>query len=75
MYNCGSFTVEQLEIMSKLNLPSNSDILVIDNRSSDNSLELVSDAIDKINLKIKLIQNSQNYSLGGSSKIAFKVRF
>lgn len=75
MYNCGSFTVEQLEIMSKLNLPFNSDILVIDNRSSDNSLELVSEAIDKINLKIKLIQNSQNYSLGGSSKIAFKYGF
>ena len=75
MYNCGSFTVEQLKIMSKLDLPSNSDVLVIDNRSSDNSLEIVSDAMDKINLKIKLIQNLENYNLGGSSKIAFKYGF
>ena len=75
MYNCGPFTIEQLKIMSKLDLPPNSSVLVIDNRSSDNSLELVSDAIDKIDLKIKLIQNSENYNLGGSSKIAFSYGF
>lgn len=72
MFNCGSFTLEQLNIISEKELPPNSEVLVIDNQSSDNSIELITQMIHKLPLKIKIIKNSKNYSLGGSSKIAFK---
>ena len=75
MYNCDRQVCRVIRQFESIPEGRISEVLVIDNRSSDNSLELVSDAIGKINLKIKLIQNSENYSLGGSSKIAFMYGF
>lgn len=49
-----------------------SDILVIDNRSKDKSISSCQDAIKKMNgFKVTLIQNRENYNLGGSHKVAF----
>ena len=75
MFNCGDFTLKEIKAFEQANLPPNSDILIIDNRSEDNSVEIISKAIDKSQLNIKLIQNNQNYHLGGSSKIAFQYGY
>jgi len=49
-----------------------SEILVVDNRSPDNTLEAARQGLDKISgCRATLLQNDQNYSLGGSHKVAF----
>ncbi len=50
-----------------------SEILVIDNASSDNSIEEAKLALSQVTgVKVSLLQNSKNYGLGGSHKMAFK---
>lgn len=73
MYNCekqisgviSQFTGEICEAVDE--------ILIIDNRSKDKSIEIAKSAATKIkNIKVTIIQNDDNYSLGGSHKVAFK---
>jgi glycosyltransferase involved in cell wall biosynthesis len=51
------------------------EILVVDNISKDNSLKVAKESLEtlKLNHSIKttLIQNKENYNLGGSHKVAF----
>ena len=48
------------------------EILVVDNISEDNSLKVAEESLKKLNnIKITLIQNKENVSLGGSHKVAF----
>ncbi|MBG02235.1 MAG: hypothetical protein CL470_08195 [Acidimicrobiaceae bacterium] len=72
MFNCGSYTKEVIGEFTSIELPPNSDILIIDNRSSDNSVEILSEFIGSFSMNTKLIQNVKNYGLGGSTKIAFQ---
>ena len=72
MFNCGSFTKEILSEFPTIELPPGSEILVIDNRSSDDSLDSISNFIDTYSIHTKLVQNLENYGLGGSSKVAFQ---
>lgn len=47
-------------------------IVVIDNRSTDSTVDAASKAIKNLNLNnIEIIQNDENYGLGGSHKVAF----
>ncbi len=60
----GKFQGEILEYLSE--------ILVIDNASTDKSVEEAKEALSQVSgVKVSLLQNSRNYGLGGSHKIAF----
>ena len=48
-----------------------SQVLVVDNRSTDGSLKAAEGAMDQVKIPVKLIRNCENYSLGGSHKVAF----
>ena len=48
-----------------------SQVLVVDNRSTDGSLHAAESAMDQVKIPVKLIRNCENYSLGGSHKVAF----
>lgn len=48
------------------------EVIVVDNGSKDGSLVAATDALKKLkNVKTTLLQNVDNYSLGGSHKVAF----
>lgn len=48
------------------------EIVVVENRSPDNTLEKAKEGLAKIEgCKTSLLQNDENYSLGGSHKVAF----
>lgn len=47
------------------------EILIVDNLSTDNTLDNVKEFQLEYKSKIKIIQNKENYNLGGSHKIAF----
>lgn len=74
MYNCekqiprvlGQLTDEVCEYLDE--------VLVINNRSTDNGEEAVKKFLDehKLPVKISLFRNDDNYGLGGSHKVAFK---
>ncbi|MCE2928392.1 MAG: glycosyltransferase family 2 protein [Candidatus Caenarcaniphilales bacterium] len=72
MYNCekqisrvlAKFDTETQKILAE--------ILVVDNGSKDNGLQVAKDSLAKLSdIKTTLVQNSDNYSLGGSHKVAF----
>ncbi|MBQ4566341.1 MAG: glycosyltransferase family 2 protein [Oscillospiraceae bacterium] len=48
-----------------------SQVLVVDNRSTDGSLKAAESAMEQVKIPVKLIRNCENYSLGGSHKVAF----
>ena len=74
MYNCEKQIVRVLgqltsEICSYIN-----EVIIINNRSTDNSEDEVQRYLSKHNLPIKVIlfRNEDNYGLGGSHKVAFQ---
>lgn len=48
-----------------------SEILVVDNRSTDDTLAAASQAAAKAKLPVTIVRNNENYGLGGSHKVAF----
>lgn len=46
-------------------------VLVVDNRSPDGSLDAACRAIQGLNIPAMVVRNRENYSLGGSHKVAF----
>jgi glycosyltransferase involved in cell wall biosynthesis len=49
-----------------------SEILVVDNRSSDDTVNAATRAAAQLPLSVKVVRNNDNYGLGGSHKAAFK---
>ena len=48
------------------------EIIVVENRSTDKTLTAAKDALNQLShIKYSLLQNHENYSLGGSHKVAF----
>lgn len=47
-------------------------VLVVDNRSTDRSREAALEAMQALSIPALLIRNRENYSLGGSHKVAFR---
>lgn len=48
-------------------------ILLVDNRSQDKGVEVAKKTINELNLhNISIVQNRENYNLGGSHKVAFQ---
>ncbi len=72
MYNCAKQIPRVLSQFSQHVQSFFTEILVVDNGSKDDSLVAAEQALAKLeNIKTTLLQNSENYSLGGSHKVAF----
>ena len=73
MYNCEKQIIRVLEQINEEIGKYITEIIVVDNRSTDNSRDYVINYIKENNeKKIKLFINEENYNLGGSHKVAFK---
>lgn len=72
MYNCAKQIVRVLGQLDKEALEYISEVLIVNNRSTDSGEEAVID-YSKANpeLPIKLLRNKENYGGGGSHKVAF----
>ncbi len=73
MYNCEKQVTRVLEQFDKQVCKYIQEIVVINNRSTDNGEEKVRAVIKegKIPTQITLLRNEENYGLGGSHKVAF----
>lgn len=73
MYNCEKQIVRVLEQLKGKVLNYISEVIVVNNRSTDNGEQTVIKYLENknIDLPIKLLRNKDNYGLGGSHKVAF----
>ena len=72
MYNCEKQITRVLSQINEKNGKYFREIIVINNRSTDNSEQAVIDYIkNNPSIPIKLLRNDDNYGLGGSHKVAF----
>ena len=73
MYNCEKQIKRVLEKIVEKERNWITEVIVVNNRSTDNGEEVVGKIIEenKEKIKIKLIRNNDNYGLGGSHKVAF----
>ncbi len=73
MYNCEKQIPRVLSQIDNEICKYVNEIVVINNRSTDNGEEVVINFFDKSKTKIKktLLRNDDNYNLGGSHKVAF----
>ena len=72
MYNCEKQIVRVLNQITEQVSSYIDEILVVDNRSTDNSINVVEEYIKINSNKITLVKNLENYGLGGSHKVAIK---
>ena len=72
MYNCERHIPRVLDKFNESVRELVTEILIVDNGSTDNSLDTCREATDKLSgVKSILVQNESNYGLGGSHKVAF----
>ncbi|SHJ49046.1 glycosyltransferase family 2 protein [Pseudobutyrivibrio xylanivorans] len=73
MYNCEKQIVRVLGQLTDEVCSYLSEVIVINNRSTDNGEQVVQDYLKEHNLpvKVSLFRNDENYGLGGSQKMAF----
>jgi glycosyltransferase involved in cell wall biosynthesis len=72
MYNCEKQIPRVLAQFDEDTQKIFSEIIVIDNGSKDNSIQTAIEAAKKLShIKISVMKNCENYSLGGSHKVAF----
>lgn len=72
VYNCEKQLPRVLAQFTEDIRPWFREILIVDNGSQDNTLEVGSREIEKMNgIPCRLVQNMENYGLGGSHKVAF----
>ncbi len=71
-YNCEKQIVRVLEQLNPGIMALITKVIVVNNRSTDNTEEVVTDFMHAhANLPITLLRNRENYGLGGSHKVAF----
>ncbi|MBQ8527274.1 MAG: glycosyltransferase family 2 protein [Lachnospiraceae bacterium] len=71
-YNCEKQIVRVLAQLDEEVLPYFEEILVVNNRSTDQTEKAVLDYLkENPSLPVKLMRNDDNYGLGGSQKMAF----
>lgn len=73
MYNCEKQIVRVLDQLSGKIGKYITEVIVVNNRSTDQSEKAAIDKIQKmqVDFPIKLMRNQDNYGLGGSHKVAF----
>ena len=73
MYNCEKQITRVLGQLNDEVCEYLSEVLIINNRSTDNGEKVVEDYLrnNKLRIKATLIRNDENYGLGGSHKVAF----
>lgn len=74
MYNCEKQIPRVLSRIAALGDDQSlfSGVLVVDNRSTDESREAALEAMKGLSIPAVLVRNRENYSLGGSHKVAFR---
>ena len=74
MYNCEKQIPRVLGQLNDEVCQYLSEVIIINNRSTDNGEQVVQDYIKERNfpLKVSLLRNDDNYGLGGSHKVAFQ---
>lgn len=74
MYNCEKQITRVLNQLTDEVCSYLSEVLVINNRSTDNGEQIVQNYLkeNEKNVKISLLRNNDNYGLGGSHKVAFQ---
>lgn len=74
MYNCEKQIVRVLSQLTEEVQKYVSEVIVVNNRSTDNGEEAVEEYLKTRNIKTKisLLRNDDNYGLGGSHKVAFQ---
>lgn len=74
MYNCEKQIVRVLKQLNSQIIKYISEVIIVNNLSTDNSEKVVIDYLNNNNIKttIKVFRNCENYGLGGSHKVAFK---
>ena len=72
-YNCSSQISRVIKQFANSSFGVFAELLIIDNRSSDNTLQAAKQSSELYeDKKISIIQNDENYSLGGTHKVAFQ---
>lgn len=72
MYNCEKQISRVLKQFESSKITKNlSEIIIIDNGSSDDSIAVASVALKNVSIPAKILKNKENYGLGGSHKVAF----
>lgn len=72
-YNCSSQIGRVIKQFADSSFGAFSELLIIDNRSTDDTLlSAIKSANNYPQKKISIIQNDQNYNLGGTHKVAFQ---
>ncbi|MCR4738658.1 MAG: glycosyltransferase family 2 protein [Lachnospiraceae bacterium] len=73
VYNCENQIIRVLGQLDSDIMKYISEVIVVNNRSTDNTEEVVTGFMDKHgDIPVKLLRNKENYGLGGSHKVAFK---
>lgn len=74
MYNCEKQIVRVLNQLTDEVCSYLTEVLIINNRSTDRGEEVVQEYLTKRKLPVKtrLLRNDENYGLGGSHKVAFQ---
>lgn len=73
MYNCEKQIVRVLDQLTPDVCKYLTEVIIINNRSTDNGEQAVLDYLKKksISIPVRLLRNHENYGLGGSHKVAF----
>lgn len=73
MYNCQNQITRVLKQFDEEVLTYVHEIVMVNNRSTDNTEQVVVDFLKEndINTKVTVVRNNENYGLGGSHKVAF----
>lgn len=74
MYNCEKQIVRVLAQLTPKVCGYLSEVIVVNNRSTDNGEQAVADHLNAnpLPIPVRLLRNHDNYSLGGSHKVAFR---
>ena len=74
MYNCEKQIVRVLKQLNQEVCQYLSEVIVINNRSTDNGEQAVQEFLEihETDVKVSLLRNDANYGLGGSHKVAFQ---
>ncbi len=73
MYNCEKQITRVLDQLTDEVCSYLGEVIVVNNRSTDNGEDAVLDYLEQTppKVKVKLLRNDENYGLGGSHKVAF----